>query len=97
MRRTGGRVSAPGLPELRCRHAHHRLHHRDRPRARTVYRTCCYTAYGATLGALAIASLIPRDGLIEQEFRDGALVAEEAFNEHEPAIVEPSPGIPAAG
>ena len=64
--------------------------------ARTVYRTCCYTAFGATFGALAIVSLIPRDSLIEQEFRDDALVAEEAFNEHESAIVEPSLAIPAA-
>jgi hypothetical protein len=96
MRRTGGRVSAPGLPELRCRHAHHRLHHRDRPRARTLHGTCYYTAHGATFGALAIASLIPRDSLIEKAFHDGTEAAQEAFNEHESAIVEPSPDIPAA-
>lgn len=54
-----------------------------RATAKTVYGTCYYLAYGATFGALSVASLVPKDSLLQKGFHDGAEAAREVFHEHE--------------
>lgn len=53
--------------------------------SRTVYRACYYTAYGATFAALSVASLMPKDSIVEKGFHDGAEAARETFQEREVA------------
>jgi hypothetical protein len=48
--------------------------------SKTLYGTCYYAAYGVTFGALAVASLIPKGGVLEKGFHDGAEAAREAFH-----------------
>lgn len=47
--------------------------------SRTIYRACYYTAYGTTFAAMAVASLIPEDGVLERGFHDGSEAARKAF------------------
>jgi hypothetical protein len=55
--------------------------------SRAVYGACYYTAYGATFGALAVASVVPKGGLLEKGFHEGAEAGREAFHEwEEPAV-----------
>ncbi|MEJ2325549.1 MAG: hypothetical protein P8Y27_06140 [Chromatiaceae bacterium] len=51
--------------------------------SRTVYGACYYTAYGATFGALAVASLVPKGSMLEKGFHEGAEAGREAFHEWE--------------
>jgi hypothetical protein len=60
--------------------------------SKTVYGSCYYLAYGATFGALSVASLIPKDSLLQKGFHDGAEAAREVFHEHE----TPAPEVTAA-
>jgi len=64
--------------------------------SRTLYGTCYYTAYGTTFAAMAVASLIPTGGILEQGFHDGTEAAREAFHAAEtaapPAEVEATQG-----
>ena len=57
--------------------------------SRTVYGTCYYAAYGATFGALTIASMVPRGTALEKGFHDGSEAAREAFEGRE-RVVYPS-------
>jgi hypothetical protein len=58
--------------------------------SKTLYGTCYYLAYGATFGALSLASLMPKGGILEKGFHDGAEAAREVFHEHEtPAVSAP--------
>ncbi|MGA7979910.1 MAG: hypothetical protein WCA32_06745 [Chromatiaceae bacterium] len=54
--------------------------------SRTVYGTCYYAAYGATFGALTVASLLPKGGSLEKGIHDGAEAAREAFQEWEEPV-----------
>jgi len=57
--------------------------------SRTLYGACYYTAFGTTFAAMAVASLIPRGGILEHGFHDGAEAAREAFHASESAESPP--------
>ena len=58
--------------------------------SRTLYGACYYTAYGATFGALAAASLLPEGSLLEKGFHEGAEAAREAFHERKETTAAPA-------
>jgi hypothetical protein len=52
-----------------------------------AYGSCYYTAYGTTFAAMTVASLVPKGGILEKGFHDGAEAARVAFHELEaPAL-----------
>ena len=52
-----------------------------------LYGACYYTAFGATFAAMAVGSLVPKDGVPEKGFHDGTEAARAAFHEPEAAAL----------